>query len=422
MFDLASAISRGSELPKDSYLWRLYDFLNSREFIDFLAGADSNVLDFSLIGLTFVEQKLVDAKRGMVGNFITLYCQEVDDYLTIFQRIRSCNCLIAHKLGVIVGDSDVDSQFISEFCKAIDVEGLTDFQHRVLVNLKGFIVGAHPNPYHQVYDSIAAFRYIAERNPHVRGFIVEENTFFTPKILPGNVGYISLSDLNGLDEVFFIAAPPKGSLFRKREGKKFAKDAVRKCKELMIESTVSRRYIWIGACAQKRQWQEFDRFLEKLASEFSTLPDDIYLYFDGITSKAVGGREIPSEAELELIRQIEAVMKYSGIERYVIGSGFTFEEKIPYITNTEFFVSNWLTDSMWPCLFGGAEGVGFGAKSSYEGALRMQYLDGVVMVAKDDISDVPHRKKNVNYNRISYSIDPALVYELTLPFIEKLKS
>lgn len=139
---------------------------------------------------------------------------------------------------------------------------------------------------------------------------------------------------------------PVGEVIRKCEAKRFARAAVHKCMELMVEDIDNRKYIWVGVCAQKRQWQEFEQFVDNLACEFTTLPDDVYLYFDGITSKSIGEREVPSEDEAELIHKIKMVMKESSITWYVIGAGLRFSEKAPYIRNTAFFVTNWLTDSM----------------------------------------------------------------------------
>lgn len=164
--------------------------------------------------------------------------------------------------------------------------------------------------------------------------------------------------------------------------------------------------LWLGLSAEKRRYLECEDLYRRIIEAMEARFDRYFIIFDGLTSGLGGDKKAVREAsvfEFSVLRNLKReVCKGEVID--LIGA--CAEEKIEYARYVDFFIANFLTDSIWLSFFHKKKGIGFGANGA------KPLFDNTGMIIAD-----PGKVKNVldgetNLSKVSFSIDPSYLYEI----------
>lgn len=166
--------------------------------------------------------------------------------------------------------------------------------------------------------------------------------------------------------------------------------------------------IWIGMCNEKRKWVEQDQGISLVIKKATEIYGSVTIILDGMTRPCrVSYEEFKNNGHVRKeLKTIGALLaKYAENPRvnFVSLVGCEAITKIAYALNVGFFVSNFLTDSMYPARFGQVPGVG-------HGSFKAKYTDHfhpktTILKSKKSFDKKVNNKSN-NWARQSYSINP----------------
>lgn len=123
--------------------------------------------------------------------------------------------------------------------------------------------------------------------------------------------------------------------------------------------------IWLSICVEKRSWVEMEEGVKKIIKSYKEEKGPLCVILDGITSWEEVDRESYIKnfglIDYEFAEKIKLLFPDIKIINTV---GFNAKEKISLAIKTDFFITNFLTDSMYVARFARKPGVGYGANSA----------------------------------------------------------
>jgi|GEM_PF-2157989 len=183
-------------------------------------------------------------------------------------------------------------------------------------------------------------------------------------------------------------------------------------RELNIRKKTSDIIVWAGVCAEKRSWLEARDALKQLTLKLSTRYTSVSVVVDGLTATSSKIFSESYENELSLLKDLVAEVP-ENIDIFNL-VGATAVDKIAAAQNVDFFLTSFLTDSMYVARFGKKKGVAHGAKAA-------AYYDHIhtnsFFVPEYYITDLLSKSES-NWAKISYSIDSDQVVDYCLEVLE----
>jgi hypothetical protein len=129
--------------------------------------------------------------------------------------------------------------------------------------------------------------------------------------------------------------------------------------------------LWLGICAEKRTWLEMPQGIEELISFYAKKKKKLTVILDGLTRSEFEERNkfISKKARKDFEFAEQITKKFPHV-RFVNSVGFSAKEKISLAQEIDFFVTNFLTDSMYVARFAEKPGVAYGALGTDVSGLR----------------------------------------------------
>lgn len=294
-------------------------------------------------------------------------------------------------------------------CSTENLRQIFDFDYEAL------LYASYSRPYHYFYDLLPPLLKIlkeGERSFDINVVTHESGAFYPLGALPNinEVFFSSFGEMNGWlksNEVVALKATRDG-LFQGDISKYddfLIGQSSRVSEEDSLEIEIDQFdfVFWFGACAEKRSWVEWeesllasvDYILERITNR------RLVVLIDGMTSPAYSDRKL----YLESLRS-QAVFDFDALSERLRGknvllyslAGMKAHQKIFISQRVDFFVSGFLTDSIYVSRFGRVEGVGHGATV----ASPAQHLNPhCYFIPAKFVRDV---QSDGNWAKISYSI------------------
>lgn len=123
--------------------------------------------------------------------------------------------------------------------------------------------------------------------------------------------------------------------------------------------------LWLGVCVEKRSWNELECGIKDIIDHYKKEKSSLHVILDGITRWEGEDRTRYVKrfglVDYEFAEKIKKI--YSDVE-ITNAVGLSAKEKIILATKADFFITNFLTDSMYVARFAKKLGVGYGAKTA----------------------------------------------------------
>lgn len=175
--------------------------------------------------------------------------------------------------------------------------------------------------------------------------------------------------------------------------------------------------IWLGVCSEKRTWKEQKKGLRLILDELDKKGLNVNVFVDGMTRPFYVDKHSFSEdfvVKRELDLYLDIFGSFFGRQNFnffnLIGEGAPL--KIWVSKRIDFFVTGFLTDSMYPARFGGSHGVGHG---SYAARVSDHKHPNTIFIKSSKSRDeAVIKNKGTNWPRQSYSIRSGDVARLVM--------
>lgn len=181
--------------------------------------------------------------------------------------------------------------------------------------------------------------------------------------------------------------------------------------------------IWIGLSSEKRKWIEQEEALKLVIDYLKNKYKTILIVVDGLTATIDGKREdILEESSNELRLLAKLQQSYKELE-FVNLIGAISAKKIAFASIVDFFICDFLTDSMWCARFGRKPGIGYGSSMARE--MLEKRKDHVhtktFFIDQTEIKDILHPLTD-NWARQSISMNPTVFFDFFINSIESINS
>lgn len=304
----------------------------------------------------------------------------------------------------------------------------------------GGVLVSYARPYHFFYDTLPAFISFYKQSSFSSELIrtsglvcIKDKTFIDPNVfLESDVSidwFENEADLNDVGKLYLKVGYPLKDFKYRREVE------VDSSTRIIINSLQGREVsceprlnsldfnLWIGVCTEKRSWHESKKGIQSVVDFFLSKYKKINLIVDGMTRPVgVERNDFLSEPRVkkEVIFSNSILMKYENDSRVRATNliGETACCKILVAQSVDFFITNFLTDSMYPARFACAPGIGHG---SYKAKHTDHVHPKTIILKSKKKSDKRILSKSGNWARQSYSIDPSeVIAELEILFNDEV--
>lgn len=165
--------------------------------------------------------------------------------------------------------------------------------------------------------------------------------------------------------------------------------------------------VWLSVCIDGRAWVEQEEGVEKIIEKIDIEARGEAVFLLDSFTRTIGYtrdefNESISEEAFRYVEELGGRVQESLGNRVNIFNltGMSSSEKLVVASEIDFYIGNFLTDSMYPCRYNEKPGVGFGANaSSYKSHLHPK----TEMVPPDKVSDIG---ASSSWARVSDSISP----------------
>lgn len=161
--------------------------------------------------------------------------------------------------------------------------------------------------------------------------------------------------------------------------------------------------LWLGLSAEKRRYLECEDLYRRIIEAMEARFDRYFIIFDGLTCGLGGDKDAVREIsgfELSILQSLKLGIRKGEVIDLI---GASSEEKIQHAKYADFFVTNFLTDSIWVSFFNKIKGIGIGAK----GLNPLFDNPNMMVVDSERVRNIPGE---VNVSKISFSIDPDYLF------------
>lgn len=182
--------------------------------------------------------------------------------------------------------------------------------------------------------------------------------------------------------------------------------------------------IWLGICGEKRAWREQKKGLRLVLGELEKKGLNVNVFVDGMTrpfyiDKPSFSKELVVKRELDLYLDIFDVFFDRKNFNFFNLVGEDAPLKIWVAKRVDFFVTGFLTDSMYPARFGSARGVGHGSYAARTSDHRHPSTKIIRSSRSRDEAFV--KNESNNWARQSYSIRSGDVVKLVMKELDDIK-
>lgn len=280
---------------------------------------------------------------------------------------------------------------------------------------EAYLYASYSRPYHYFYDVLPPLLKIAadKEADHKVGVITHINGSFFPLGNLSNINEVNFSsydEMNGalkFNQVVALKATKDD--FLQSDVSKYDDIIINQAcsivedKPLAFEIDDLDFVFWFGACSEKRSWVEWEEALiaciDYIVEQVPTRR--IIVLVDGMTSPVYTNRKaylktLRSSALYD-IRPLSIELKRKGVSCYNL-TGLKAHQKIYLAQKVDFFVSGFLTDSIYVSRFGKVEGIGHGATVANPG---QHHNPRCYFIPKKNVRDIPG---DDNWAKVSYSI------------------
>jgi len=281
---------------------------------------------------------------------------------------------------------------------------------------------SYPRPYHFFYDTLPSFYNSIKSVGPTDGYSilsVDEGNFFpvgnllddsknSQKSFKDSASLNEYLVDNNLFAVQFGYSDKRGNIFDPLD-KELINYSLRSLsendKEILAGIEGCYPVLWFGICTEKRQWKEQVEGIVKIVNDMSERYPKVAAIFDGITRTLSESREFvrssKAQNELNILNEIRSSLcsKVKVIDLI----GVTAAEKIAYASVVDFFLTSFLTDSMYVARFAKRAGVAHGANVAMHAD---HYHPQTYFIPKNFVRDLD---AGANWACVSYSVDPEVV-------------
>ncbi|WP_201501240.1 hypothetical protein [Psychrobacter cibarius] len=381
---------------------------------------DNNLLFNSINKELFYGSKPVFSKWLNNNNYVYY---EGDLNFWIVQRFHFCYCVIFLDFELIVYRGGRGVKLSSAIN---DVDAITQDGFIPLVEPKISLINGYYRPYHYFYDTLQTLEHskISNFNEIID---LQEIAFLPSSILAPRLNnkVISVEELpaylknkNSVAIALSSVRPIKGLNFIKSFSDKIY-DRVEATYKLSDEFVENNFIIWIGICQESRQWFEQQTALEGLINKIKALRKDVHFIFDGLTCPHyLNEDEYKYEYCTKEIELLEEIVKSTGLKSADFSNtiGAHAFKKIYFSKLVDFFITDALTDSIWPATFGKKPGVAY----SIERSEIVQYHPNTEFVPQEHV--IESGDQTGNWARVGFSIDPDFFIDFTISALEQKTS
>lgn len=351
------------------------------------------------------------------NNYI-LFVGEVSFWLV--QRVSFAFMVIFPKHKIIVHRGKKDNKLLAA------IKDINFFVKKELTLLEDpffYLMNGYSRPYHYFYDTMQSYSYW-DLSKFSKLLDLKDTAYLPSSVLDVNISseVISQSEINSYllknNAIGFTASsvPSIGNISFIESFSKYMLSKTNLSNEKISDLENKNILIWIGICQESRCWIEQKEALVKLIKDLNHCYKDILFIFDGLTcphylnSTDFITRKCSKETEL-----LDNIIKESGLtsKDYFSLIGAKALEKINISHNITFFISDALTDSIWPASFGRKPGVAY----SIERAKAVHFHPKTYFIPNEEIKEIGDGTGN--WSRVSFSIDPNFFVEYTLNALSK---
>lgn len=306
------------------------------------------------------------------------------------------------------------------------IEDITSFKTDIVkLNNPNFcLLNGYPRPFHYYYDTLQTFKYTNLDN-FSEIIDINEFAFLPSDIFISNVKSenIALKDINSYLSSHNLIGFNTGALYG-LNNLEFIKDF----SEVIISSTTNKYLtsfnledkkliIWIGICQESRKWIEQEIALIKLVKEIKNYNNDAFFIFDGLTCPHHIDKEIFRSQKCEKdLRLLNSIIDQSGISEndFLSVIGAKSVDKINLAREIDFFISDALTDSIWPATFGNKPGVSY----AIERVKIVQFHPKTCFIPNQNVKEVGSGEGNSA--RVDFSINPDFFVDFVIDKLIKV--
>lgn len=297
-------------------------------------------------------------------------------------------------------------------------------------SFSGFFL-SYSRPYHYFYDLLPAFNYWEdELSSHIKFseieiFQTELGSFLNPRDIFGTITsnvYKTEDKINDQilhnNKFLLKLGYPLNTEDKKEKiidafDRRFIASANHQ-KELQSKLTdyyFGNFTIWLGICNEKRKWVEQEEAIHAIIDYLTSKHNKITIIVDGMTRPIwVSPDEFRVNGhvarETSNMNRIFNKYKHENNISIISTIGASAAEKVLYSLKSNFFISNFLTDSMYPARFGKTIGIGHG---SFKAKSTEHFHPNTAIIRSNRADDMKLINKSSNWARQDYSIDKSRI-------------
>lgn len=282
------------------------------------------------------------------------------------------------------------------------------------------ILASYPRPYHFFVDLAPCILELMNTCDTENFSLISfsNNAFFSFENTCKFLNNIEIFDVNKLNitcmkNKFVIFRPTKSILINKQLSKENYNTLRNISAKLEISNEKTNKdsfVLWIGICAEKRSWIEQEEGVLEIIKMFNDRYSSLTVILDGLTSPEGVNKEdfISTYAVNDNLFAKKIIDQFNNIV-FINAVGCKAYEKIALASKVDFFVSGFLTDSMYVARFNNKYGLAYGANVANP---QVHRHPNTLILPKKYITDVVG--KDENWARVSYSISPEMMKEWIL--------
>ncbi|MDD3054796.1 MAG: DUF6270 domain-containing protein [Aliarcobacter sp.] len=420
-----------SKIEKLFYLMR-----DNSLFLDFLnQSIDNNVI--CLDSLFEDSSKAYCNRSFYVSNRNFLEFRDINEVFFIVQHHKTARALYfpLRKCTIVIDKIELPVNSIQSLnneiirCKDLIIKNQSKKRH-----FSG-IIGSYGRPYHFFYDTLPiiyyGYKYNENFNKIQNIYLFEQENYLSIKELfdldckEYVINYRALNEKLiseatyclklGYGETKFRDSKTLFELDKKLIDKSLSVVEKSEFNDIFKEAISSRKVIWFGICAEKRSWKEQTQTIIKIIERLLKENYSICFIFDGLTKTFSEEQEdfqrINCSEELKIFNQIKKIIPEFVPVINLIGAGS--EIKIAFSSITNFFLTNFLTDSLYVSRISKKFGISYGSNVS---TYLEHFHPNTYIVPKKYSSDIT---TDSNWSKVSYSISTDTIFNFFFELIDQ---